>query len=578
MLKKFIDFFDYASLTKLIVWIIILGFIVYFNALYGTFVWDDEAQILKNIPVHSIANLFTFFQGGNFYAGSEQLSGIYYKPLLSTMFSLIYSIFGPSAGAFHFFQISFHLANTVLTFLLFKKFFPKTLAFFASLLFLVHPINTEAVIFISAFQDVLFMFFGLSSLHLVITKNMDYKIGILLFFLLLFSLLSKEAGILFVTILPIYTFLFARNKIWQVAFIDVLVFLTYMFLRLGVAGIPLYNSINTPIMQFSLVERMLTMPKIFLHYLRVFLFPKDLAIAQHWVVTKADFPGLYLPLVIDLLIIIVIIGVFVWLRSAKKDWKLYLFFSLWFFIGMLLHIQLFPLDMTVAERWFYFPIVGLLGMILVVLKNMSSKKDTIKVLLIICTFVAISALSIRVIIRNNNWSTALKLYENDVKISQNSVHLEENLGTEYYRTGDLDRAEYHFKRAVELEPRIGQSWYNLAVVAGKRKDFDLAKNYYKKAIDESHFYLAYENLSVISFAYGSLEETEQITQQALTYFPKNTKLWLILALTENKLQKHEQALAAANNAYKLSPNEYNQNVYNLILQKKSVPDPEINFE
>jgi len=43
--------------------------------------------------------------------------------------------------------------------------------------------------------------------------------------------------------------------------------------------------------------------------------------------------------------------------------KLYFFFLSWFILGLLPHIQIFPLDATATGRWFYLPSLGLFGMI-----------------------------------------------------------------------------------------------------------------------------------------------------------------------------------------------------------------------
>ncbi|PIV70924.1 hypothetical protein COW57_02525, partial [Candidatus Roizmanbacteria bacterium CG17_big_fil_post_rev_8_21_14_2_50_39_7] len=59
---------------------------------------------------------------------------------------------------FHLTSVVFHIATAVLIFYLFKRFFKENIAFFLSLIFLVHPANVEAVCFASALQEVLFTF------------------------------------------------------------------------------------------------------------------------------------------------------------------------------------------------------------------------------------------------------------------------------------------------------------------------------------------------------------------------------------------------------------------------------------
>lgn len=145
------SFFTFLTTKKAIMLIIIAGILVFFNGISNSFVGDDEAQIIENRLVHSVRNIPSFFAGGTFYnGGAQQLVGVYYKPLLNTIFSFIYTFFGPNFLAFHFFQIILHIINVCILFLFLKHFFGKSLSLILSLIFLVHPINNESVFYISA--------------------------------------------------------------------------------------------------------------------------------------------------------------------------------------------------------------------------------------------------------------------------------------------------------------------------------------------------------------------------------------------------------------------------------------------
>jgi len=65
-----------------------LGFLVFFVGLHGQFLGDDLPQIVNNVPVHSVANIHLFFEGGTFYNGHglAPLSGVYFRPLMTTVF------------------------------------------------------------------------------------------------------------------------------------------------------------------------------------------------------------------------------------------------------------------------------------------------------------------------------------------------------------------------------------------------------------------------------------------------------------------------------------------------------------
>src|SRR4051812_6468548 len=61
----------------------VTGITVFFSGLKSPFMGDDMSQIVNNIPVHSIANIGTFFNGSTFFTGTGQpLTGFYYRPLM----------------------------------------------------------------------------------------------------------------------------------------------------------------------------------------------------------------------------------------------------------------------------------------------------------------------------------------------------------------------------------------------------------------------------------------------------------------------------------------------------------------
>src|SRR3989344_9474682 len=98
---------------RFILLITLIGFILYANSLLNCFVWDDEEQILNNSLVHSVSNIPSFFKGGTFnVSGSPKLIGIYYRPLMTSFFSLLYTLFGPNPFFFHLFQVFIHTANS----------------------------------------------------------------------------------------------------------------------------------------------------------------------------------------------------------------------------------------------------------------------------------------------------------------------------------------------------------------------------------------------------------------------------------------------------------------------------------
>lgn len=105
-------------MAKKLIFLILVCSLVYGNSLLNNFVWDDEEQVVNNPYIRSFANLPTVFQGSTFNTGGAGLSGWYYKPLMTLWFMVNYHLWGLSPFGFHFTQLTLHLVNSVLVFLI----------------------------------------------------------------------------------------------------------------------------------------------------------------------------------------------------------------------------------------------------------------------------------------------------------------------------------------------------------------------------------------------------------------------------------------------------------------------------
>lgn len=548
--------------------IIATGFLVYFVSLFNGFVWDDETQIINNGFVHSITNFFTFFKGSTFTTGGAgSLGGIYYKPLMSSAFALLYTFFGQTAFFFHFVQLILHIANAFLVFQIFKKFIPEKLSFFLALIFLVHPQNSESVVYISALQDVLFSFFGLLALYFV-TKSA--KQHFVVFGLLLSSMLSKETGIVFLFSVLSYILIFKRYCFLKYLIGTISTVSIYLLLRLDIAQVSFTTQHLSPITRIDFTTRLLTIPKIVYFYISSFLFPKNFAIDQQWIVRTITFNDFYLPLIITIITAVLLISGFVFLKNrGYKETNVYLFFASLFVFGLAIHLQIFPLDMTVADRWFYSPMVGLLGLFGVLLSTSTDqtifkKRENFFYLAAVILTVILSA---RTFARSLQWKDGYTLFSNDVVFSQKSFDLENNFGVELFRKGQFDGAKTHFLKSTELAPYWWSNWNGLGAIAEREKDFQSAAAYYQKAIDNGNDSLAYENKANLLFIQKLDKEAADFTETTIKKLPYNSRIWFIMSLVNYRLGEYDKALFAANQAYTLAPSDQTYYLYSRLQQK-----------
>lgn len=549
----------------------ILGFLLYANSLFNGFFADDFHQIVDNPTVHSLGNIPAFFSGSTFYTGGTELTGNYYKPLLPTMFAFLYAVFGENPFGFHLFQVMLHIINSILVYLLFKFLLRKEIAIIFSLLFLTHPINTETVVYIANLQDSLFLLFGLSALVIRINSAFfgnSFIVGMLL----LLSLLSKETGILFLPVFLLSNFL-TEKKYWiRDSVITVLVFGIYVFFRFLIAGVFFNHLTTAPIMMLNLKERILHIPFIIFFYLKTFFFPKDLIIFQTAVIKQINSANFYIPLLLDMIFFFLLFCASIWINfTANKYYKIFIFFFVWFFIGLVIHLQYFPLDATVADRWFYFPIIGLLGMAAVLTDLLFQKvKNThIKSLGIIVAIIILILFSARVVIRNMDWKDQLTLTRHDIRYNNESYQLHEGYGLELMKQKQFDESFYHLKKSTEIFPEVN-NLTNLGVYYANTNQTEMAKETFLRAMQYDDYILTYENYSLLLFLTNNPEETVTFTNEALKKFPKSHKMWLYNAMSLHQLSKSVEALNAATQAYTLDPTPRKEYVLNAIRSNEPI--------
>lgn len=531
-LKSF--FFPLTNL-KAITFIVGLGIIVYANMLFNAFVADDITLILLNPTVQSFANIpMLLFQSHSNASGGGLATGSYYIPLTTIFFALLYSTFGAISFFFHAFQLSIHIFNACIVFFIFTFYFSRRLSLFLALIFVVHPITQETVAYIANLQDVLYFFFG-SLAFLLYKKLSNQTIStrnlLLIFALILLSLLSKITGILFVLLILFDCFTKQRKLLLPIGIASGSMFGIYLLMKHFATIVPFQVGVSALAMSDA-TTRLITIPKIASYYISTFFFPQNLITHQDWIVKTITMPNFYLPLFIDILLCIglVCLGIFSF-KKSKKQFHTFLFFAWWFLIGLLLHIQIIPLDFTVADRWFYFPLVGLLGLLGVFISFLPKKRNTA----IIVGLVIIALLSVRTIVRNNDWRNGYTLYRHDIVLEKDNMYLNGLLGNEYMTMGNYDEALKYFFIAAKQNPLQWKNYINIGAAYYSKGDKEKAALYFQKAIDVGKPQMGYERLGKLYILDNKLDKAQKTLQEGVKIYPNSEILWQLLAITKDKL-------------------------------------------
>jgi hypothetical protein len=494
----------------------ILGFFVYFQSLSNPFVLDDEEQIVLNPLVHSVHNIETIFKGSTMNSGDNETStGIYYKPIMSVVYSVLWDFFGNNPFPFHFVQLSLHVINSFLIFLFFLNFLNLPVSLGFALIFLVHPINSENVLYCANLQDVLYMFFGLIATLLTLKnlreKESQFKYRFIVGCSLLLSLLSKETGILFSFVVGLIHWMTNSDKKLEKKIRKIIEeyshliipIVIYFYLRLAVAHLV---SITPPIVkigQLDLWGRLRSLPEIVMYYVSLIFYPIPITLVQDWVVSDITWSNFFKPF----FLVITLMSLGFW--SIKKiilpkHKKSATFFLILLVLGLGLHSQILPLDGTVAARWFYFPMIGFFGLGALTLESLMERFSVLQIrkyqiLLLIIFIIKISGLSWLSYERSLEWKSALTLYQIEAERQPDLYFIQNNLGVELFRKGNLLEAHQRFQKAVELAPLWTVAWNNLGSSWQAQGNLDEAEQCYLKSMALSSYYMAYENYAVLLY-------------------------------------------------------------------------------
>jgi hypothetical protein len=562
-----------AKINKLTNWqalliIALIGFAVFSVGLNNQFEGDDYSQILENSAVHSITNISKFFVSGT-YAGNSAgtLSGTYYRPLMTTVFSLIYTLFGPHQFYFHIFQLLICIGSTVLLYLLFRYSFKPALALFLALIFLVHPIDSQVVYGIPEMQDALFFFFGILALYLLIRRN-SVRSLVLVAICLFLSLLAKETAMVFVIMALIYLFWWQRQRFLSFLGIVIVPIILWFVLRLHAVGL-LENPKGGPIDRLDLAARLLTSPSILLLYITKFIFPWKLASTYYWTYPTYSVGHFLVPLLIDLAVIslIVAMAVIVRKRATRSMFYTYIFFFIWTAIGVGLLLQIIPLDMTASESWFYFSMAGFLGMIGVILTVIPIKLKP--QLILVLAVLLVVALGVRTTVRGLDWRSQYELAMVDINNTQDNARAYSIVVYTLMSEGNYSAAKPYQMKALSIYP-AQQSYINYATILYNLGDYAGAVKAYQASLlygTPSTNLLSEDALGYLTLLTGNPIMSKAYLNSQLKSHPKDALLWAYLAVLEDRNNDNSDAKMAIANA-----NRYGQippTLYNNIMENKS---------
>ncbi len=561
-----------AKLSRLKAWqaaliLLVVGLAVFFTGLTGQFWDDDYVQIVNNVPVHSITNMKIFFDGGTFYVtkGQLKLSGVYFRPLMTTTFALVYTLFGAHPIYYHIVQLGFYIASAVLLYLIFRYSFSPALALGLSLIFLVHPLDSQVAFAIPSMQDALFFFFGVLALWLLLRFESKRSLALAAFCLFL-AILSKETAIAFIVMAVLYLFWFNRERLRLFIGIILIPLGLYILLRLHAIGLNPYENV-APINNLSFLGRMYTSPSILLFDISKLLFPWKLATAYYWTDSTFSIRHVLLPLILDFAVVGMVIyaGVIVRRKATEARYYTFLLFTIWATVGLVLHSQIIALDMTACETWFYFSMAGVLGMVGIFGSTITVKARANHALFITVA-VVIGLLGIRTAVRGLDWRNMETLSYKDVSASPDDFVAYNDLGANFSSQKQYTKAMRYIHQSISIYPTYF-NYSNLATAKFNTHDYAGAFTAYNKTLNYGQTAPLYEQLAELSLLYGSPGYDDNLFTEAVGRFPHDATILTYLALVEQQYGSNDKAKAYITDA--VQNGQVSQSLYGHIMNNES---------
>lgn len=507
----------------LIIVICCVGFFAYSNTFHNYFQFDGKREIVES---PAIRNLSTFLNE-YFSLGSRFVSHL--------TFVFNYHFHGLDVVGYHITNLAIHIGAALLVWWLALLTFSTPImknkqisrhapliAFFAGLIFVTHPVQTQAVTYIMQRATSLVNFFYLAALCCYVKWRLGWinkgSLAVRILCVLGFftaaalGVFTKELIITLPLIILLYEICFLRIKDflnWK--YISVLLILlaiiysTMIGPRLHMLGLleeAMKARLTTPPVHY-----MMTQFRVLVTYIRLFFIPVNQTVDYDYaVVTSIREPALMASIFLLGLILFAAFKLYPRRRMVS-------FGILYFFIAFLPEFTLMPLFFflnkipreVIFEERMYIPMTGLSLFLASGAYYVFGRKSIKRMTLILAGIVTV--LAVLTYNRNFAWESEFTLWKDAVRKAPRKARPYNNRGRGYFDIGKPETALTDFTKAIELKPDYTDAYYNRAFVHHRLGNTDEAIADYKRAIKTNPGYFkAYFNMGNVYKQEGDIEK------------------------------------------------------------------------
>ena len=542
--------------------IITLGMMAYANSLNGKFLYDDSLLIEHNTFIKGPSALIDCFTKDIFAdAGVGKMTN-FYRPLQMASYALNYSVCKLDVRGYHLVNMLIHILVALsiywLLHILFKNNF---LSLTTALLFVVHPIQTEAVSYISGRCDPPSLLFMILSMIIYINLLKQDRFNPFGFILLLLTyacaLFSKEHSIIFPVLLLFYHFVFGK-RIKAIEFFSLLsIAIIYLVMRL-IHLAPASPSLSTD----TVFDRIPGFFVALFTYIKLLFLPFPLHMEYGQKLFGWADPRAIGGVLITLMIFI--------LGYIKRNNKIILFSISWFFLSLLPVSNLYKINFYMAEHFLYIPSLGFFLLIAYAF-NILYNDTRCKIVALVLTTCAVLFFLILTIKQNDYWKDPETFFKRTLEFAPDSGNSYNNLGLIYADEGKLTEALSNLNKAIELapnDPNNDKAYNNRGNIYNNNGNYTKAISDFSKAIElNPTLAQAYSNRGSAYNKEGNYAQSILDLNKALELNSNSPESYNNLGNTYSSKSNYTDAILNYNKALELKPNyfeAYNNrgNVYN----------------
>jgi protein O-mannosyl-transferase len=479
--------------------LIAFGIVAYWNSFDVPFVFDDFLSIQRNPGVRF---------------GEFNWSFLSARSVLYLTFTLNYIWAQQEVWTYHLVNLVFHLLNGILIFFVGVTIFQRAkydekaariYALMAATFFLVHPIQTESVTYISSRSELLSTNFYLIG-FLLFVKWPVARIGFLLSLVIgipfFFGLGSKETVISLPATLLLYDFIFLSGATFRP------VLQRWKFYAVYACGFPaaIYYILTVALKgsvggnlagHLSPGTYFLTQFRVVARYVGLVLYPVGLNLDYDIRPSQSLFePAVFLSGLF--LLAILVLG---WV--IRKNHSVFSFSIFWFFLTLAPTSGIVPILDVMFEHRLYLPLVGVcfsFPIVLNFLMGAAKRQWGTALRASSVAWILLCVLTVGTIMRNHIWRDEIRLYQDIVTKSPRKDRSYNGLTWAYFKKGQYDRAIATIDQALKVIPEkkleFAETLGNLYL---KTMRFDDAVNLFKQTLvhkDPKRLAVAYNNLGV----------------------------------------------------------------------------------